>query len=140
MTYEKRKIAQNAFNGKLSIEAVVLQIERVTNGEGTPYSGQPFSDAPPGVINTIIRRYSFDEAISNNLKARLKLCDRRMEYIVHPSWHDGYNACSSFKKRCQLEIEILTQTGHIEATYRYPADKAHWYWFLAGWLSACRVK
>jgi hypothetical protein len=137
MTYEKRKIAQNAFNEKLSVEAVVLQIERVTNGEGTPYSNQPFSHEPPGVIQTIIRRYSFDETISNKLKARLKLCDRRLEYIVNPSWHEGYNACSSLKKHCQLEREMLTQTGYIEALYRYPVDQAHWYWFLAGWLAAC---
>ncbi len=136
MTYEKKKTFQNTFNEKLSLEAFVLQIERLTNGEGTPYSDEPFSHEPPGVINTIIRRYSFDEKISQALKARLKLCDRRMEYIVHPSWHDGYNACYSLKKHSQLEIEVLTQTGHIEATYRYPADQAHWYWFLAGWLAA----
>lgn len=139
MNYEKIQTSQNNLEQSLSVEAVVQQIERVTNGEGTPYSDEPFSDAPPGVINTIIRRLSFEQTISKKLKSRLQLCELRMEYIVHSSWHNGYNACSSLKKRCQ-DVDLLIQTGHLEASYLYPADKAHWYWFLAGWLSACRVK
>jgi len=139
MTYEKIRTARITHHWNSSVEEVILQIERVTNGEGTPYSDEAFSEEPPGVIKTIIRRLSFDETIPNTLKARLELCDRCMEYIVQPSWHEGYDACCSLKKRSQLEVEILTKTGHIEATYRYAADKAHRYWFLAGWLAACRV-
>lgn len=139
MTYEKIKPTQTTDPENSSIEEVILHMERVTNGDGTPYSDQPFSDAPPGVIKTIIRRISFDETIANPLKSRLKLCDCRMEYIVQPCWHQGYDACASLKKHCQLEADVLRQTGHIEAIYLYSADKAHWYWFLAGWLSACPV-
>jgi hypothetical protein len=124
----------------LPIESVIIQIERVTNGEGIPQSDEPFSYEPPGIIAANIHRLLCNKDIPKALKARLKLCDRRMEYIVQPSWHEGYDACTSLKKRCQLEIETFTQTGHLEATYRYPSDKPRWYWFLAGWLSACRVK
>ena len=140
MTYEKIKSTLLTHPWKSSTEEIIIHMERVTNGDGTPYSDEPFSDAPPGVIKTIIYRFSFDETISSTFKSQLKLCARRIEYIVQPCWHQGYDACSSLKKHCQLEIDILIQTGHIEAMYRYPSDQAHRYWFLAGWLSACRVK
>ena len=140
MTDKIRKTEKFVQYWSLSIESTVLQIERVTNGTGMPYSAEPFSHEPPGIIAAIVHKCLCKEDISRELKARLKLCDRRMEYIVQPSWHEGYDACTSLKKRCQLEIETFTQTGHLEATYRYPSDKPRWYWFLAGWLSACRVK
>jgi hypothetical protein len=139
MTYEKIKPPRITDPWNFSIAEVILHMERVTNGEGTPYSDEAFSEEPPGVIKTIIRRFSFDETISSRLKAQLKLCERRIEYIVQPCWHDGYNAGSSLKKQSKLELEILRQTGYVEARYRYPSDQAHWYWFLAGWLSACRT-
>jgi hypothetical protein len=139
MTYEKSKLTQNTHPWNSSIEEIIIHLERVTNGNGTPYSDEAFSEEPPGVIKTIIRRLSLDETISSSLKAQLKLCERRLEYIVQPCWHEGYNACSSLKKQSRLELELVIQTGYIEARYRYTSDQAHWYWFLAGWLSACRT-
>lgn len=106
--------------------------------EGTPYNDEVFSDAPPRVIKTIICRLSFDQTMKSRLKAQLKLCERRIKYIVQSCWHDGYNACSSLKKS-QLELELLTQTSYFEARYCYTCDQAHLDWFLAGWLSACRT-
>jgi len=122
----------------LPIESTVLHIERLAKGEGTPYSEEPFSHEPPGVLATVIRRCLYAENIPNALKARLEICIRQMEYIVNPSWHQGYDACVSLKKRCKLGFETLQQTGHLEASYRYPFERSRWYWFLAGWLSACR--
>lgn len=138
MTYEKIKPTRITYPWNFPIEEVILHMERVTNGKGTPYSDEAFSEEPPGVIKTIICRLS-DQTISSQLKAQLKLCERRIEYIVQPCWHDGYNACVSLKKQSQIELELLTQTGYIEARYRYASEQAHWYWFLAGWLSACRT-
>lgn len=139
MTYEKIKPDRSTPDWGLPIEVLVQQIERVTNGEVTPYSDAPFSHEPPGIIAAIIHRFLCDETIARSLESRLKFCNRRMEYIVHPCWHEGYDTCTSLKNRRQLELTTLIQTGNIEATYRYHADKAHWYWFLAGWLSACRA-
>lgn len=138
MTDEKIKTNRFAPHWELSIESTVLNIERLANGAGTPYSEEPFSHEPPGVLATILRRILFDENLPNALKSRLEICIGQMEYIVSPSWHEGYDACVSLKKRCQLPLETLEQTGQLEASYRYPFDRSHWYWFLAGWLSACR--
>ncbi len=137
MTYEKIKIDRLVSLCELPIESAIFYLEQLANGEGIPYSDTPFSQEPPGVIATIIRRFLCNETIPNALKPRLKLCDGQMEYIAQPCWHEGYDACVSLKKRCQLESKTLQQTGHIEATYRYPSEKSRWYWFLAGWLSAC---
>lgn len=139
MTYEKIKPNRSTPDWKLPIEVLVQQIERVMNGEVVPYSDEPFSHEPPGIITAIIHRFLSNETLPKSLEPRLKLCNKCMEYVVQPSWHEGYDACSSLKKRCQLELATLIRMGHIEATYRYHADKPHWYWFLAGWLSACRI-
>lgn len=139
MTDKKIKTAGIVPNWGLPIELIVQQIELLTLGEGTPYSDEPISHEPPGIINTIIRRFLYTDTLPNDLKARLKICDGRMQYIVQPSWHEGYDACTSLVKRCQLEPETLQQTGHIEAMYRYSSDQPRWYWFLAGWLSASRT-
>jgi hypothetical protein len=138
MTDKKIETNRLILHWELPLESVVLQIEQLVNGEGTPYSEEPFSDEPPGVITTILRRCLYDENTPNALKARLEICIGQVEYIVQPFWHEGYDACVSIKKRCKLELETLQQTGYLEASYRYSCERSRWYWFLAGWLSACR--
>ncbi|HEY9833873.1 MAG TPA: hypothetical protein V6D26_25200 [Stenomitos sp.] len=139
MTDEKIKTNRLAPHWELPLESTVLHIERLVNGQGTPYSEEEaFSHEPPGVLATILRRCLYDENIPTTLKARLEICMGQIEYIVNPSWHQGYDACVSLKKRCKLGLETLQQTGNLEASYRYPFDRPYWYWFLAGWLSACR--
>jgi hypothetical protein len=139
MTDEKIKTAGITPQWGMPIELIVQQIELLTLGEGTPYSEEPISHEPPGIITTIIRRFLYADNLPDDLRTRLKICDGRMQYIVQPSWHEGYDACSGLKKRYQLEPETLKKTGYIEATYRYSSDKQRWYWFLAGWLSAMRT-